>query len=131
MQIAYYAPSTGKILDVKDLQDEVEIEQNRPTGLDSVLTTEETEWQTYYVDILADPKVVLPRPGVPPMTVATYDLNQLQPVAKLMITDEEGFETEIAAQDDTLELTEAGVYTVRSFDSPFPFLDFETKVIIP
>lgn len=72
---------------------------------------------------------VLPRPVLQPMAGAIYDLSSLPAGAKLVVTDPVGVVTEVPAQEDTLELIDAGAWRVRSV-SPFPHVDFDVEVLI-
>ncbi len=96
-----------------------------PDGMGWLLGTPHPD--THYIDPAT--VVVTERPVVPPMTGATYDLNQLSAGGVLTVTDEEDVVTEIPAQDDTLELTDPGLYQVRSV-SLFPYIDFEAEIIV-
>ena len=123
ISITYYNPATGEVIQNSDLFTEAEIEMNTPVGCG-------------YIEGTADPKihyilagVITDRPLVPAMLTATYNLNQLVPGAELTIIDEVGFETVILAQDDTLELTDSGIYKVSS-SSPFPSIDFNAEVVV-
>lgn len=73
--------------------------------------------------------VATPRPPVPPMTEATYDLSELPAGSSLIVTDPLGVETVIESQEDTLELMDVGVWKVRS-DAPFPWINFDVEITV-
>jgi len=126
MNISYFILETGEIIRINDVAEDSEIPMNQPEGCSFVQG--EYDPEDWYVEpILQAPTA---RPMVPDMYISTYDLNLLPVGATLTITDENGFETVIPAQDDTLELTDAGAYKVHS-DSPFPHIDFNVEVIVP
>lgn len=122
----FYDTTTGELVATVVLADEAEVIQNVQSGQGYVL--EELDPATQYFDLVATAPAV--RPVVPVMTGATYDLSQLPAGGKIVVTDEEGATTDVPAQADTLELTDAGAYGVRS-ECPFPAIDFDTEVIVP
>ncbi|MCB1365619.1 MAG: hypothetical protein KDK02_15990 [Rhodobacteraceae bacterium] len=121
IQFTTYDLNTGRILSTKQVRSVEEVALNTPTGQGCVPAHYESK-DHYVVDGAA-----MPRPTISPMTGATYDLSTLPTGAKLIITDPVKHETEVAAQNDTLKLVDAGAYRVRSA-SPFPWIDFDTTV---
>jgi hypothetical protein len=117
---------TGELTSVKGVSNSDEALANVPDGRGAVSGMWETE--THFVDVDGT-KSVLARPVVPVMDGPTYELSDLLEGAKLVVTDEEGFASEVLAQSDTLEIIEAGLYQVRS-ESPFPWIDFDIEVIV-
>jgi hypothetical protein len=126
MIVSFYKLTTGEITMVNDVLDVAEAIQNIPIGCGYVLG--EGERKTEYVDTVS--MEIIDRPVVPVFSGVSYDLTQLQPTAHLVVTDEVDFSTDVPAQPDTLELTDPGVYQVKSV-SPFPWIDFATEVIVP
>ncbi len=124
MDVVYFDPATGFIEAVNDVLDADEAEENIRPGITMLFGS--ADHRTQYVSGGA----VTDRPAVPPMTGTSYDLNQLPAGSSLVVTDEEGTETTIAAQDDTLLLVDAGTYHVRSI-SPFPAINFASEVTVP
>lgn len=94
-----------------------------PEGMGPILGTYDPD--THYIDLVS--VEAIERPVVTPMTGPSYDLALIPGV--LSVTDEEGFETQVDQTDVDIELTDAGVYQVKSI-SPFPYIDFETEVIV-
>lgn len=117
---------TGEIISQKGVAYEEEIVMNTPEGQGIVLG--EWDWQTHYVDIELSVPVL--KPTVPEMTEASYDLSLLPAGASLVVTDPVGMETPIPAQEDTLELMDPGEWKVRVIDLPFPWIGFETVVVV-
>ena len=128
MIVAYYTLATGEIVMVSDLLDKDEVVANQPPSCGYVSGDEDTDYRSHYVDL--DTLTLTDRPLVPVMLSASYDLSLLAEGARLVVTDEVGVSTEVPAQEDTLELTDAGSYRVRSI-SPFPWIDFDVKVTVP
>ncbi|MBY6138519.1 hypothetical protein KUV26_03645 [Leisingera daeponensis] len=119
----FYLKTTGEILRANDLQDVIEILECLRDGEDWV--TGAYSPQTHYVVGGAAAE----RPAVPVPAGSVYDLSQLPVGAKLTVTDEEGYSTVLSAQQDILELVDAGSYRLRSV-SPFPYLDFDVEVTV-
>lgn len=119
----FFLEATGEILRVNEMQDAVEILETLRAGEDWIAG--EFNTKTHWVNNGSAEA----RPHVPEPTGAEYDLSQLPAGAELHVTDEEGFTTVIAAQNDTLQLTEAGTYRMYSV-SPFPYLDFDVEVTV-
>lgn len=121
-----YDIATGEITAVKSVADETEVVLNLPEGRGHVMG--ELDRHAQYVDPIT--QTVLARPVIAPMRGASYDLSTLPIGSMIVVTDEVGVSTNVPAQDDTLELTDAGVYQVRS-QSPFPAIDFDGEMIVP
>ena len=115
---------TGEILSQKGVPYEDEILPNVPEGCGHVLG--EWDYQSYYVDM----GIPVLKPNVPVMVGATYDLSLLPAGSSLVITDPVGVDTIVDAQVDTLELTDPGTWYVRTDQLPFPWLGFETTIVI-
>ena len=125
MNISYYLTATGEIIRINDVGGDAEIPMNQPEGC-SFIQGDYSPAEWYIEPLLQTPTL---RPHVSVMTLATYDLNLLPGSSALTITDPEGVLTEVPAQDDTLELIDAGTYRIKSF-TPFPYIDFNTEVTV-
>lgn len=125
IKFVLFDTETGEITSNKTVLDGDEMAANVPEGRGVLVGSYDPA--THYVD-RAGP-VALLRPVVPVMQGATYDLAQLPSGANLVVIDPVGFSTDVAAQDDTLELTDPGEYRVRS-DCPFPYVNFEEVVTV-
>ena len=120
-----YDTTSGEILRLVILADTAEADANCESGTDHIAGHHDPAAE--YVD-LGGPTVAT-RPVVPVMTTATYDLNDLPAGGSLVITDAWGGSTAIEAQDDTVAITDPGVYSVAS-NSPFPWVDFVSEVTV-
>lgn len=120
-----YDTATGEITSGKSVLNADEIAANTPPGRGAI--EGQFSPDTHYVDIST--MKVAPRPQTPSMETKSYDLAQLPEQGRIIVADENGFETEILAQSDMLELTEPGVYRVKSI-SPFPYTDFTSEVTV-
>ena len=121
-----YDTGTGEITAMKSVADETEVAINVPEGRNHVMG--EMDRHSQYIDL--ETHAVLARPVIAPMTGASYDLSTLPTGSMIVVTDEVGVSTEVPAQADMLELTDAGSYRVRSI-SPFPWIDFDVEVVVP
>lgn len=123
--VTYFDVHTGRVVMVSELFGAIEALQNMPEGC--AMITGELDPKTEYV--LPGAYTRADRPKVPEPAGSTYDLSGLPEDAVLHVTDEEGFETVLPAQNDVLHLMDAGTYRLRS-ESPFPYLDFNVEVAV-
>lgn len=83
--------------------------------------------EAYYIDL--DSGRATLRPIAPDPDGAEYDMCDLPPGARLIVTDPYGNTTEVDARPEDLTLAGKGAWRLQS-QCPFPWVDFDKIVVV-